>query len=792
MIISYKKFFLTILVLTAGVANAQLVVDNTSFNPTQLVQNVLVGQGVTVSNVTFNGVAATTISQQVGSFTAPNTTLPIQDGLILGTGDVTVAEGPNTSGSSTLGTGGGGTDPDLNAISTVTIYDQAILEFDFVPNGDTITFNYSFASEEYDEFVCSGFNDIFGFFISGPGFAGPYTNGAENIALIPGTTTPVAINTVNLGVAGSSGTASNCSAIDPNWTSYNVYYNSNSGNDTEYDGYTVSLQAVAEVQCGQTYHIKLAIADGGDGSYDSGVFLESGSFTSESDFQIDINTLSGSDTLIEGCGAAEFIFGRLDTAGVDTLFFDITGNAQNGIDYLPIPDSILFQSGQDSVSLLIFPILDGVAEGTDTLNITVYSVNNCGDTIATTGTVLIVDPDPVLTTAPDDVLTCPDLNFPISATASGGLPPYNYNWSNGMTGPNINVSVTQTDTFYVNITDACAITNYTDTVIVELNYVDLIVTASNDTTVSCPGDPVNMSVSATGGVAPYSYSWSSGGSTTNESAIANADTVFYASVTDGCNYTVTDSVVVTVNDNGFSVLAVDTSVVCPGDQLTLESIVSGGNTPYSYSWDNGTTTPTNQVTVPADSEFYLTVTDDCGRSITDTATVTVPVYGPISVTAPGDDTLCLGAPFGGIAGATGGEGNYSFVWAFASDTLYTGNPAAFEPDESGVYDVIAIDACGNIGTADFFLEMEGCEITIPNVFTPNGDGVNDVFHIINIEKRESVVQIYNRWGQQVFEGENYQNDWNADNVSDGTYYYIVTLDNGEEQYEGVVTIIRND
>lgn len=792
MILSYKKFFLTFLVLTTGVANAQLAVDNTSFNPTQLVQNVLVGQGVTVSNVTFNGVAATTISQQVGSFTAPNTALPIQDGLILGTGDVTVAEGPNASGSATLGSGGTGTDPDLNAISTVTIYDQAILEFDFVPNGDTITFNYSFASEEYDEFVCSGFNDIFGFFISGPGFAGPYTNGAENIALIPGTTTPVAINTVNLGVAGSSGTASNCSAIDPNWTSYNVYYNSNSGNDTEYDGYTVSLQAVAEVQCGQTYHIKLAIADGGDGSFDSGVFLESGSFTSENDFNIEINTLAGGDTLIEGCGAAEFIFGRLDTTNADTLFFDITGNAQNGIDYLPIADSILFAQGQDSASLLIFPLSDGVTEGTDTVNITVYSVNTCGDTVATTGTVYIVDPIPVVTSAPDDVLTCPDLNFPISATASSGVPPYTYNWSNGMTGPNINVAVTQTDTFYVNITDACALTTYTDTVIVELNYVDLIVTASNDTTVSCPGDPVNMSVSATGGVTPYSYSWSSGGSTTNESAIANADTVFFASVTDGCNYTVTDSVVVTVTDNGFSVVAVDTTVLCPGDQVTLESIVSGGNTPYAYSWDNGTTAATNTVTVPVDSEFYLTVTDDCGRSITDTATVTVPVYGPVSVTAPGDDTLCLGTPFGGIAGATGGAGNYSFVWAFGVDTLYTGNPAAFEPDESGIYDIIAIDACGNIGAADFYLEMEGCEITIPNVFTPNGDGVNDVFHIINIEKRESVVQIYNRWGQQVFEGENYQNDWNADNVSDGTYYYIVTLDDGEEQYEGVVTIIRND
>src|SRR5690606_15969665 len=91
------------------------------------------------------------------------------------------------------------TDSDLQAISGMNIHNAAILEFDFVPNGDSLVFRYVFASDEYPSFTCSNYNDAFGFFISGPGITGPFTNNAINIALIPGTNTPVAVNTVNSG-----------------------------------------------------------------------------------------------------------------------------------------------------------------------------------------------------------------------------------------------------------------------------------------------------------------------------------------------------------------------------------------------------------------------------------------------------------------------------------------------------------------------------------------------------------------------------------------------------------------
>ena len=110
-------------------------------------------------------------------------------------------------------------DPDLDQLSTFNTNDAAVLEFDFIPTGDSLSFNYSFGSDEYNEYVCGSVNDAFGFFLSGPGINGAYSNNAINLAIIPETDgTPVTINSVNNGSVGSAGIASNCTQVDPNWT----------------------------------------------------------------------------------------------------------------------------------------------------------------------------------------------------------------------------------------------------------------------------------------------------------------------------------------------------------------------------------------------------------------------------------------------------------------------------------------------------------------------------------------------------------------------------------------------
>jgi gliding motility-associated-like protein len=453
-----KLLILAILTGLTMSSRAQLVVDNTSFNPTQLVQNVLVGGGVTVTNVTFNGMPANTVNGQVGLFNGLSSNIGLGSGMILATGNAQVAVGPNNQGGASQGPPQGtmGTDPDLQAITPNQIYDQAVLEFDFVPIGDSISFRYVFASEEYNEYVCANVNDAFGFFISGPGITGPYTNNAANIALIPGTNTPVSINTVNLGVAGTSGTASTCAAIDPAWASYNVYYaGTNNQNSVQYDGWTVVLTARAAVQCGETYHIKLAIADAGDGVWDSGVFLEAGSLSS-SGVTISATTMTGDSTMVEGCGAAIFTFGRSDTTSSFTVNFQIGGTAQPGVDYTAIPDSVVIPQGQFSTSFIVDAFFDGITEPTETITLFITYDNGCGpDTVQATIYINNVDPLEVTATGTTNICT-PDEFSILLANATGGYGPLSFVWDNSAgTGDSVVVVPLESTTYTITVTDTC-------------------------------------------------------------------------------------------------------------------------------------------------------------------------------------------------------------------------------------------------------------------------------------------------------------------------------------------------
>ncbi len=162
----------------------QLTVNNTSMTVEQYIQNILLGGGVSISNVQFNGGTASINNNQVGSFNDPNSNIGLASGLIMGSGNVQMAAQQNTGpGSSLGGTGNTGTDTDLQSITPNQIYDECVIEFDFIPEGDTISFNYVFASEEYPEYVCGSVNDAFGFFLTGTNPNGGAYN-AQNIALI--------------------------------------------------------------------------------------------------------------------------------------------------------------------------------------------------------------------------------------------------------------------------------------------------------------------------------------------------------------------------------------------------------------------------------------------------------------------------------------------------------------------------------------------------------------------------------------------------------------------------------
>lgn len=245
--------------------SAQLTV-NSNISIEQLVEDVLVGEGVEVSNISYTG----TISNR-GTFNSLNSNVGIGEGIILSTGNIGDAVGPNDDPGESGGMGIPG-DQDLEQLLGlgVTTFDAVVLEFDFVPIEDSIVFNYVFASEEYLEYVNGGYFDVFGFFLSGPGINGPFQNNATNVATIPGTNTAVTIDNINDNV--------NSQYYVDNGTGDSWPENSDN-TIVQFDGLTTRLTAVLQVQACETYHIKLAIADVGDDVFDSGVFLEKGSFS---------------------------------------------------------------------------------------------------------------------------------------------------------------------------------------------------------------------------------------------------------------------------------------------------------------------------------------------------------------------------------------------------------------------------------------------------------------------------------------------------------------------------------
>ena len=221
--------------------------------PTDLA-NLLAGTGLSISNVSYTGAEVA-----AGTFTGGTGIVGFEQGIILSSGSVANVVGPNNDDSVSQSNNTPG-DPDLNTIvAPRTTNDAAVLEFDFVPSTSTLTFSYVFASDEYNEFVNSNFNDVFAFFVNG-----------TNCATVNGQ--PVSINTIN------NGNPLGTNATNPQLYRNNDPSDGGGGIDTEMDGLTVVLVCSASVNAGATNHMKLAIADTSDRIYDTNVFLQAGSF----------------------------------------------------------------------------------------------------------------------------------------------------------------------------------------------------------------------------------------------------------------------------------------------------------------------------------------------------------------------------------------------------------------------------------------------------------------------------------------------------------------------------------
>ena len=641
-----------------------------SFTVEQYVTEVLIGDGVNVSNITYSGGM-----DQLGYMSGAEGVFSVGAGLVLSTDNALNLTDPNCGANICADCPGNGVDADLldvansvppligQSFSVSSVNDLCILEFDFEAGGDSIAFNYVFGSDEYLEWVNSSYNDIFAFFLSGPGITGPYAapagfpDGAINIAQVPESDPllPVTISSVN-------------DVTNP------MYYVDNFNNDGIcIDGYTQAFTASAQVQCGETYHIKLAIADGSDTALESFVILEEGSFASNAIDIVADAAIEGADvflgdtTVVEGCNDATFTVIRPDDSNLDTIFLNVYGTASMGGDFANSFDMVIMEPGQSSAEVTLGVINDNVNEDPEWVTIEYVYVNGCGDTIVSSATIVILDPSPVtLYTEPVGCLD-DDNGITLSVDPLTGFSPYTYQWD----------------------------------------------TDPSDT------DP--------------EFYYDTGG-------VPGTATV---TVTDICGTISVAEVSWEILDEFIG----DDLDVCYGQASTIPA--EGGTLNL-----DGTT---------GFSDILAKMEDENGDL------VWTSIIGYDTLITVQDNQSDVTNLYDGLF--TSGDGGV--------DTIY----------------VQLIDGCGSITYSTIIVEI--CQLEFFNVFTPNGDGYNELLRIEGIQGYpNSALHIFDRWGTIVYEDLNFLGSWDGktstgNELADGTYYFTLSVIYNEDdglEYEGDVRI----
>ncbi|TAE08753.1 MAG: hypothetical protein EAZ47_03270 [Bacteroidetes bacterium] len=769
---TFSTLVLVFITLVSGHAQLNFTVQS---NAQALAQRI-VGTGVTISNATFRGNGAS-----AGFFSGNNQTVGIGNGIVLTTGRVVNGGGFGIANqASILATSGNGgsawQDADLSALSGgKPTRDACVLEFDFVPIGDSISVNFVFASEEYPDFNCTRFNDVFGFLISGPGFNGP-----TNIALVPGTNVPVTINSINNGVPGQNGNLDSCTSAGPGAPFTRFYVDNSASTQIVYDGFTTVLTAKARVQACQSYHIKLAIADAFDDRYDSGVFIESNSFSSNG---ISLTKGDGYNdgpnaTLlaVEGCRNAIVQLQRPKSIaqGSTTVFLTYGGTAAYGVDYSPAPTSILFAPGDTLKNIIINALADNQPEPNETL--TIYlSTSACVGRFSDSITLEVRDSFGLYSAQERQVCSG---NFSTLTAQTQPNATNTYVWSTGATTRSIQVNTV--GTYWVRHYFNANCFNK-DTFLVTSG--DPQVNIGPPDTLLCRGQILTLTAGNT--TNGNSFLWNTGDVT--PSIPVRETGMYHVKVTTPLGCILNDTTHAVFNVVPRINLGRDTAL-CAYDSLTLNAFFRNG----TYAWSTGDTSRAITVYGTQPGRYFVTVT---ARNCTNTDTILVAAKRmPVADAGPADITILRGGYARLVA--TRGANNARFRWSprlhLSADTVF--NPIA-SPKQEMYYrlQVTSQDGCVQ---NDSILVKINPNFFIPNAFSPNGDGINDKWEIPLIASYiYANVQVFNRFGTLVYSTLGYEKPWDGTTntgqpVPAGTYYYYIEPGNGIPTVTGWLQVFR--
>lgn len=727
-------FFCLIYCNTLIVSAQNITVDD-SYTAQQLVENVLVNSTcASVFNSLASGDTFPTGQNSYGYFTNGGGSFPFTEGVILSTWSAKNSKGPyifdRGDGNDTSWPG----DLDLNQAIGIASTNATVLEFDFVALTNFLSFDYLFASNEYkDESPCQ-YSDGFAFLIKENSTGSSY----KNLALIPGTTTPV--SSINIHPATPLGT---CPAVNAN------YYNGNNtfSSPINYAGQTVAMTAQSDVVAGTSYHIKLVIADDKNEYFDSAVFLKAGSFAPK----IDI----GSDRLAAN---NPICFGEIFTLETQ------------------LPNTYSYKWFKDNIEILgeTKPSLNVTDTGTYKVEV-VFSPATC---MATDEIRLEYAPEIVLSNT--TIVQCDDNNDGITIfdvtkadniikNNNAGLSPVVYYESladaqgkiNPILTPTTYTNKTTVPILFARVTNSYGCANYAQLNLSIAN--NSIATQSPVST--CDEDAVQDGL--------YQFDLNAQVSPQILSSLpAGMIVEYYLNTTDAIsqknplpnifkNTTATQQIIQARILNGpdcYGIIPItlvvikftppdfedETASICSGS--TTELIVATGYS--SYLWNTGATT--NSITIKDVGNYSVTVTNTDGCMATKKFTVIGSGIATINNAIVND----FAGNENSILIEYSGIGNYEFS---LDGTFFQENPL-FTGIAPGTYFASARDKNGCGLSAPYTVYV----LDYPRFFTPNGDGYNDFWEIKNLNLfPRATITIYDRYGKILFEINNLNSSWNG-------------------------------
>jgi gliding motility-associated-like protein len=774
MITRSKLGIMLMLLFITTIASAQYIQVDDTYTAQQLVEDVLINNScASISNVSVSGIPRD--EKSYGYFSGTGTAFPFANGIILSTGRARGAQGPNTSllddGNDDSWQG----DRDLEqALSISRSVNATVLEFDFVPLSNSISFDYMLSSEEYHDNAPCRYSDGFAFLLKRADTDDSY----QNLAVIPGTTTPVKVTSVHPDIPG------NCPAVNEQ---YFGAFNDRE-HPTNFNGQTTVLTASASVTAGMRYHIKLVIADEGNYRYDSAIFIGGGSFN--------LATSLGADRLL-----------ATNNPLCDGEQFTINATTENATGYQWYKNDVVI-NGATNATYVVNPAVDTIPAGTYKVDVTFSPA--CVSTESIT-----IEYAPALSMGDYTLLQCDDNN--------DGFTLFDLSKA-GQLAANNDPEITS-ENYFLNRADAEADTNgisaatpYSNTRRDQVIYVKVqnrygctgiatVTLATSANTISNPSLIEKCDVTgADNGITEFDLTATSDEITTSLPAGVTVDyyptyndaLTFTNRIADPQNFTNTVAYNQTIYarvSNGadcYGIASVPLIVHSFGSELNDEEVflcqnvnsvlLDAGIGFTSYTWDTNPPLQTQEIAAVQPGTYTVTVTN--GFNCTGTKTFTVTASGQ----ATGADIKIddFTGNNNSIKIIPQGAGTYEYS---LNGTQYQNSPT-FNDLDAGQYTV-------------YIRDINGCRpvfrksvvvLDYPKYFTPNGDAINELWTIPYMRNRPGLsVTIYDRFGKLMTNFNGLSLGW--DGTLDGRklpatdYWFVITLEDNRT-IKGHFALIR--